>query len=82
MSGNGKYDRLIKNVRAVRPYHDGVEETDLAVKDGKFARIAPGIDPGEANEVFDGKGLLAFPGVVDGHTHAGIYSPLDQDARS
>jgi allantoinase len=32
--------------------------------------------------VYDGKGRLAFPGVVDAHMHAGIYSPLAEDAVS
>jgi allantoinase len=35
-----------------------------------------------AKQVYDGKGLLAFPGVVDAHMHAGIYSPLAEDAVS
>jgi allantoinase len=59
-----------------------VDLLDLAIQDGRFAHIAPQIAPGEAREVVDGRGLLAFPGVVDGHTHAGIYSPLEQDAVS
>jgi allantoinase len=32
--------------------------------------------------VHDGRGLLAFPGVVDAHMHSGIYSPLAEDAVS
>jgi allantoinase len=32
--------------------------------------------------MYDGKGRLAFPGVVDAHMHAGIYSPLKEDAVS
>lgn len=32
--------------------------------------------------IIDGKGLLAFPGVVDAHAHVGIYAPLDIDART
>jgi len=32
--------------------------------------------------VWDGRGRLAFPGVVDAHMHAGIYSPLAEDAVS
>ena len=30
----------------------------------------------------DGKGRLAFPGLVDPHMHTGIYSPLAEDAVS
>jgi allantoinase len=74
------YDLVLKNVRVVRPQGNAVHEADIAVKGGKFARIAPALDAGAAKRVFDGKGLLAFPGVVDAHMHAGIYSPLAEDA--
>lgn len=75
-------NKLIKNVRVVRPRKQGVEQADLGIKDGKFAKIAPTIDPSEAREVIDGKNLLAFPGIIDSHMHAGIYHPLAQDAVS
>jgi allantoinase len=74
------YDLVLKNVRVVRPQGNAVHEADIAVKGGKFARIAPALDARSAKKVFDGKGLLAFPGVVDAHMHAGIYSPLAEDA--
>lgn len=73
-------DRLIKNVRVVRPHQSGVERLDLGIKDGKFAQISPEISPDQAKDVFDAQNLLGFPGVVDAHMHIGIYQPLDQDA--
>ncbi|GAB1545119.1 allantoinase AllB [Scytonema sp. NUACC21] len=73
-------DRIIKNVRVVRPHQDGVELLDLGIKDGKFAEIAPNISPDKSKEVFDAQNLLGFPGVVDAHMHIGIYQPLEQDA--
>ncbi len=75
-------DLIIKNLRIVRPKASGVVEADIAVKDGKFSRIAPNLPVADAKEVYDGKGRLAFPGVVDAHMHAGIYSPLKEDAVS
>ncbi|AEG92935.1 dihydroorotase [Ramlibacter tataouinensis] len=76
------YDLLIKNVRVVRPQGNVVHEADIAVAEGRFAKVAPGIDPALARQVHDGRGQLAFPGVVDAHMHSGIYSPLDEDAVS
>jgi allantoinase len=76
------YDLLIKNVRLVRPGANAVEGADIAVQGEKFARIAPDIAAKEANHIYDGKGWLAFPGVVDAHMHTGIYSPLAEDAVS
>jgi allantoinase len=76
------FDLLIKDVRVVRPGHPEAAVMDLAVKDGRFLRVAPDIPAADAREIFDGRGWLAFPGVVDAHTHAGIYAPLADDAAS
>jgi allantoinase len=73
-------DLLVKHVRVVRPRRPEVETLDLGVQDGRFALIAPDIPPAQARRVYDGRGGLAFPGVVDAHTHAGIYAPLADDA--
>jgi allantoinase len=75
-----EFDLLIKNLRVVRPHGNVVHEADVAIRDGRFALVAPGIDPARARTVEDGRGLLAFPGVVDAHMHSGIYSPLAEDA--
>lgn len=80
MSDTLVLDKLIKNLRVVRPNQESVERLDLGIKDGKFAQIAPDISPDQAQEVFDAQNLLGFPGVVDAHMHIGIYQPLDQDA--
>ncbi len=79
---NPKYDLIVKNVRAVRPNQSGTALVDIGVRDGKFARLDPELPAADAAETFDGKGLLAFPGLVDAHMHCGIYSPLEQDAVS
>jgi allantoinase len=72
------YDLLIRNVRVVRP--SSVEDADIAITGEKFAKV--GRNLGDAKSVYDGKGWLAFPGVVDAHMHTGIYSPLEEDAVS
>ncbi|MES1162733.1 MAG: hydantoinase, partial [Rhizobacter sp.] len=75
-----EFDLLIKNARVVRPHGNVVHEGDIAVAGGKVALVAPGIAVTRAKEVYDGRGRLAFPGVVDAHMHSGIYSPLAEDA--
>ncbi len=77
-----QYDLLIKNVKVVRPHGNVVHEADIAVTGGRIARIAPGMAVAQAKVVEDGRGRLAFPGVVDAHMHSGIYSPLAEDAVS
>ena len=73
------YDLLIKNVRAVRPDTDEVVDADIAILNGRIARVSPDLDPADAREIHDGAGKLAFPGAVDAHQHWGIYNPLDID---
>src|SRR5947208_1427137 len=75
------YDLLIKNVRVVRPGESAPREADIAVTGEKFAKIGPNL-PAQAKAIYDGKGRLAFPGVVDAHMHTGIYAPLAEDAVS
>ena len=74
-----EFDKIIKNVRVVRPHKHGVDQLDVAIKDGKFARLAPELSASSAKEVVDAKGLLGFPGVADAHMHTGIYAPLGED---
>jgi allantoinase len=76
------YDLVIKNARVVRPNRTSVDCLDIAVKDGKVARLSPDIQAEQAKEVFDAKNRLAFPGCVDAHMHIGIYAPLAEDAVS
>ncbi len=75
-----KYDLLIKNARVVRPRKTKVDKLDIAVKGGKFVKVAAGLKAADAVEVVDAKGRLAFPGLVDPHMHSGIYGPLGEDA--
>lgn len=74
-------DLIVKNVKVVRP---GLPEAvlDMGISDGKFVRLEENIPLDQAEEVVDGTGRMAFPGVVDVHQHWGIYNPLEDDSRS
>lgn len=73
-------DLLIKNVRVVRPDGDGAEALDIGISDGKIAQLEADIPEAGAKAIRDGGGQLVFPGLIDGHMHVGIYSPLADDA--
>lgn len=77
-----RFDLLVKNVRVARPDASDRTELDIGVVDGKFATVAPAVSVDDAEVVVDGRGRVAFPGVVDAHQHWGIYNPLQEDARS
>lgn len=76
------YDLLITDARVVRPGADEPSGASIAVRDGRIVAVGPDLSPGDAREVVDARGRLAFPGAVDGHQHWGIYNPLDVDTGS
>jgi allantoinase len=76
---------LVKNVTVVRPDVPGAEDgeaLDLGISDGRFVRVERDIPAGDADVVVDGRGRVAFPGVVDAHQHWGIYNPLEEDTET
>lgn len=61
-------DLLIRNVTLVSS--SARRQADLAIDGGTFAAIvAPGSADWTAVDTIDGRGLLALPGLIDGHVH-------------
>lgn len=77
-----RYDTLIKNIRVAKPGADGLEDSDIAIANGRIVAVANSLDPASADNVIDGHNRVALPGAVDAHMHTGIYAPLNIDARS
>ena len=75
-------DLIIRNVRVVRPGGAEPLAGDIAVTGGRISDVAERIEPADGVAVHEGRGLLAFPGVVDAHQHWGIYNPLAEDTVS
>ena len=67
------YDLLLKGGRAIDPSRGIDKGLDVAVKDGKIARMEQDIPRSQAREVLDVSGKIVAPGLVDVHTH--IYHP-------
>ena len=55
---------IIKNIRVIDPVNGRDEISDIYIRDGLIASYASDND-----EVIDGKGLIAGPGLVDVHVH-------------
>ncbi len=80
------HDLVLTDVRVV--HHDSdaahisdIAPSDIAMADGKIVAIGHDLAQG-ATQVVDGRGRLAFPGVVDAHSHWGIYNSLEDDTTS
>ncbi len=65
------YDLVIRGGLVVTP--DGVERADVAVRNGRIARVARSVREPGAREV-DASGLHVLPGAVDAHVHLGVLS--------
>ena len=55
-------------ILSVDPMIGVLRSGDLLVEDGRIAAVAPHVDADDA-EVIDATGLIAIPGMVDGHKH-------------
>ena len=62
------FDIVIKDVLVVN--HNGVKRADIGIKKEKIEKIGQ-ISTG-ANIELPGEGKIAFPGIIDPHTHMGI----------
>ncbi|WP_194611251.1 dihydroorotase [Clostridium vitabionis] len=63
-------NRIIRNIRAVDPASgfDGI--ADIVIRDGLIAEVCPAGGGAEADaRDIDGRGLTAFPGLIDVHVH-------------
>lgn len=79
---SASYDLLIAGGRVVDPSQKLSAERDVAILGGKIARIASNIPPNQARQVFDAKGKIVTPGLIDMHTHVykhGITLNVDSD---
>lgn len=68
LAGAETYDVLIRNGRVIDGSGNPAYFADVAVKDGKIARIGHITDP--ANTIIDATRLVVAPGFIDVHTHA------------
>jgi dihydroorotase len=71
-----QYDTLLKGGHVIDPRNEINAIRDVAVKDGKIARVAANIPASEAAKVVDVTGLYVTPGLIDIHVH--VYAGTGQ----
>ncbi|MBI3684508.1 MAG: amidohydrolase/deacetylase family metallohydrolase [Acidobacteria bacterium] len=63
------FDLLIRRGRVIDPSREFSAEADVAIRSGRVASIAAGLDPAQARQVLDARGMIVTPGLVDLHVH-------------
>jgi dihydroorotase len=63
------YDLLIKDAIVIDPKNGINKKMDLAIKEGRIAKLAETIAPADAKKIIDASGLYLVPGLIDIHTH-------------
>jgi dihydroorotase len=71
---SASYDLLIAGGHVVDPAQKLSADLDVAIAGGRIARVAANIPPGQARQVFDAKGKIVTPGLIDLHTHVYQYA--------
>ncbi|MEM9141518.1 MAG: amidohydrolase/deacetylase family metallohydrolase [Bacteroidota bacterium] len=64
-----EYDLLIKGGHVIDVKNDIDKVMDVAIKEGKIAKVGPNISKGLAEVVVNAGGFYVVPGLLDIHTH-------------
>ncbi|MFC1873800.1 amidohydrolase/deacetylase family metallohydrolase [Chloroflexota bacterium] len=68
------YDLLIKGGRVIDPAQNIDGQMDIGISGGKVAKLDKDIPAGESQQVFDAKGKIVTPGLIDMHCH--VYDSI------
>jgi len=75
--GAQQYDLLIKNGHVIDPKNSVNAKKDVAVADGKIAKVADDIPAAQSKKIIDATGLYVVPGMIDIHTHVFVGTKPD-----
>jgi dihydropyrimidinase len=72
------FDSVIVDAHVMTP--NGMLERNIIINDGKIVDFTTSVP--QCDKKVKGKGLVAIPGLIDTHVHYGVYSPIDEAART
>jgi dihydropyrimidinase len=75
-------DVLITNASAVIPNSGVIAETNIMIEDGKIKALVKSVENISASRKIDVHGKYVLPGAIDPHVHYGVYTPINEAART
>jgi dihydropyrimidinase len=74
-------DVLITNASVVIP-KVGIVDTDIMIEDGRIKALTNSAGNISASRKINARGRYVLPGAIDPHVHYGVYTPIDEAART
>ncbi len=75
-------DLLIMNASAVIPKVGIINDTNIMIEDGKIKSLVNSPNNVSASRKIDARGKYVLPGAIDPHVHYGVYTPINEAART
>ena len=75
-----QYDILIKNGNIIDPKNHIDSKKDIAVLNGKIAKVENDIPASQSKKTIDATGMYVVPGLIDIHTHVFVGTKPDKFA--
>src|SRR3989441_842045 len=73
---------LIKNATIMTAAGQEIANGSILLRDGRIAAVGTGVEPPADAMVVDGTGKFVTPGIIDDHSHLGVYAAPATDAES
>ncbi|MCW4039817.1 MAG: amidohydrolase/deacetylase family metallohydrolase [Candidatus Bathyarchaeota archaeon] len=77
-----KYDLVVKEGLVIDPSQDVEAKRDIAITGNTITKMAKTLDPREAQQTINAKGMIVTPGLIDFHAHVYRhvkYNSVDPD---
>ena len=75
-------DLLIMNASVVIPKVGIMDNTNIMIEDGKIKSLTRSANTISATKKIDARGKYVLPGAIDPHVHYGVYTPINDAART
>ena len=75
-------DLLIMNASVVIPKVGIINDTNIMIEDGKIKSLVNSPNNLSASRKLDARGKYVLPGAIDPHVHYGVYTPINEAART
>jgi dihydropyrimidinase len=72
------YDTVIADSHVILP--QGMVEKNILIDEGKIVGFTTDIPA--CDQKINGAGLVSVPGPIDTHVHYGVYSPINEAAKT